>query len=77
MEHVLEGAVCWMSLCLICFSISVILILSQSSRVFCDAVAAVLKSVLCSHTATSLGNFGEVTVAACPFLPPCYLFCWA
>lgn len=50
-----------MSLCHLCFSVSVILILSQSLRVFCDPVAALLKSAAYSHAATSLENFREAT----------------
>lgn len=67
---------CWMSLCLLFFSVSVILILSQSLRLFCDTVAAVLKSVMYSHTATILENFGEATITACASLPPSSLFGW-
>jgi len=48
----------------------VILILSQSLRLFCDPVAAVLESAACSHTATSLENLREAAIAACPSLPP-------
>lgn len=49
--------------------LSVILILSQSSRLLCDLAAAVLKSTKYSHAATSLKTFREATVAACPFDP--------
>lgn len=65
-----EGSVCWMSLCLLCFSMSVILILSQSLRLFCDPGAAVLKSATYSHTATIPENFREATITPCPSLPP-------
>lgn len=54
------------------FSISMVLILSQSSGLICDPVAAVLKSATCSHTAASLENFGEVAITV-P-LPPYLLF---
>lgn len=50
---------CWMSLCLLHFSISMSLFLSQSSGLICDPVAAVLKSATCTHTATGLENFWE------------------
>lgn len=60
---------CWMSLCLLHFSISIILIISQSSSLICDPVAAVLKSATCTHTATSLENFGEVAITVLLCLP--------
>lgn len=51
------------------FSVSVFLILSQSLRVFCDPVAALLKSATYSHAATALENFREATVTASSSLP--------
>lgn len=64
-----EGTVCWMSLCLFHFSMNMILILSQSSSLICDPVAAVLKCATCTHTAPSLENCGEVTITVPLCLP--------
>lgn len=60
---------CRMSLCLLYFSISMILILSQSSSLICDPVAAVFKSATCTHTAASLKNSGEVAIPVSLCLP--------
>lgn len=60
---------CWMSLHLLHFSISMILIISQSSSLICDPVAAVIKSATRTHTAASLKNSGEVAITISLCLP--------
>lgn len=61
---------CEGSVCLLHFSISMVLILPQSSGLICDPVAAVFKSATCTHTAAGLESFGEVaiTVPLSPYL---------
>lgn len=48
---------------------SMSLILSQSSNLICDPVAAVLKSATCTYTASGLENFGEVAITVPLCLP--------